>query len=939
MSIIVDIIEDIVDVVVDIVETIVDIVVDVVEVILDAVMGLLGMGEDQTVEFFEVHNHLLFEGAVVDRGISQELVASALYSNIDINAAITYDAIFGDSIQKALRRFVRYIEDGSYYAGFPSVESFINYVDESEVVTILNNIHGTPTSIDSAIMGRLTIPTWIEYWLYNNKGYDLDTRKIGTATINYTSPVYNVATDDYTVTANTPTVTDTTVNTTASGITNSVASAGHSEITDGVGIADSVTISIPGSSDVVISTTASSTSSSTTYTVPAVDMYDGVGPSDSVTVSKAHIVTAALPYTIPVKPVGTHIVATYHLDNAPTERRLFIYKVGTGTYSTLDNPPTSLSLSSDDLKVLPAVPLRANNVNFTSGTHTTEIKELLATVKLDAEGILSGITQDYTGNMNDLDFIYVNFGVRLLDTTQGALQYLFGIFEKLHASNGVTEAQYTAASGEKPYNNLIVTHDDYKYIFKYAFTTYTHYSLAEVHADTYLDTIYYSRPGCLCGLGYVRQTFYASSAQIMYKVQYQATNLSEVTSFLSGSGVLAPGTPSATGVGKLQVTVRIAYSGSILESDNTASGHTVLKPTLVYENNGSGVMRIVNQVEEDTSQSQEVTYYEVVTNGINKITVRAPIAALNVKDTESGKFKLIKFNLANPDDLTIPFFYGALPGASTQNLSSMWLASAHASIYVAHYEVIEANNNFFKLLIMIVIIVIILVVTGYTDPAMWGAVTETTVATGTAANGTIIVTNSFGVVTSQVVVGGVVTSSSIVWAATAQALGTSFITNQLIGYAIQEVLGDIAPELAMVLSVVIQMQYGMGKNIDFSSTLSIEDTLRITTIVVDGYSGLETSKYNEKFEQEEIIRKNFSQKLDTAYKALDDIAADIQEILDLGGNIVPGLSSDTRGFMVPTSADAFYQAALGSSAMSIQMYEYDQNHNQQYNYELQYQQV
>jgi len=915
MSFIVDIIEDVLDLVVEVVTEIIELVVDIVEAVVEAIASLLGFNaDDQVVEYFEVYNQPLFSTSIVDSGLSQTMIASALYNNIDINNAIFYNAIFGDSIPKSLKEFVKYIDDGNYYTGFPDVESFLNFVDESEIIDVLNDIHSTPTSIDNAILGRLTIPTWIEWWLHANKSYDLDTHMIGIYNISYTQPTYNISTDDYTI----PTTYITTSNTNTN-------------------------------------TSPPSTSSSNSYTAPALTVSDEVGMSDSVTIALTYTASGTLPYNVPTKPVGAHIVATYHLDSAPTNRLLFKYKLGEGTYTDLDDAETNLTISSTALQTLPAVPIRLNNTDFTSTSNETQITDLLAKVKLDGEGILHGITEDYEGSMSDLDHIYVNFGVRMVDTSQGGLQYLFRLFEKLHTSNAVTEADYTAATGDKPYNNIIVTHDDYKYIFKYAFTNFSHYTLSTVNADSDLSNIYYSKTNHFDDSNILIKPYYASSSQLMYKVQYQADNLSEVTSFLSGSGVLAPGTPTTEGVGKLQVTTRIAYTGTIYDSTGVDSGQTILKPDLVYESNSG--LRIVLSVNEETTHSQEITYYEIVANGLNSYKVKAPIGALNVIDADSGKFKLVKFNLANPDDLMLPFFYGALPSVKAGDLSSMWLASAHVSTYIARYEVIESNGGgFLKLLILIIIIVVVMIVTGYVDPSSWGVITEKAIVDGVAlttnAAGQTIATkagsalaageiaytttNSFGVVTKFLAgSSGVVGAGSVAWTSTMMNFATSFATNQLISYAIQAVAKDISPELAAILGVFLQFKFGMGKGIDFSKALSIEDGIRITTIVVDTYSGVETIKYNDKFEFEERRRQNFVLEKSTAYGVIDDQYAFIDEFLNLGDHMIPGLNSDTRAYMVPEYPDSFYIMALGTIEMSTHMYEFDYIMNQGYSFDLQ----
>ena len=91
------------------------------------------------------------------------------------------------------------------------------------------------------------------------------------------------------------------------------------------------------------------------------------GTSDySVDVYDAGGVYTTLPYTIPSMPTGLHYIALYYVTSIPLVTYLFIYKVGEGTYPTLDNPLSVINIDSTDLLAIPAIPLRLNNVNYTS---------------------------------------------------------------------------------------------------------------------------------------------------------------------------------------------------------------------------------------------------------------------------------------------------------------------------------------------------------------------------------------------------------------------------------------------------------------------------------------------------------------------------------------------------------------------------------------------
>ena len=892
MSFIVDIIEDIVDVIVDVVEAVVDAVVGIVEAVVSGIAELLGFDtEDQIIEQFEVYNQALFDSSIVDSKLSKKAVNSAVVNNISLPDLVIYNAIWGESVAKSLKDFVQYIDDGHYYTGFPTVESHINYVDENEVANVLGTNHGEPCTLISANLGRLPISVWVEYWLQENRNYNPTSHALG--------DISNVVVNAVANSSNTT--------------VNQVLTDWDIQISDSFNFAEDATADARWFVDLDNITYNTSTDD---YTL---NLYTGA-------------LTRTLANEVPTKPVGSHVYSFYYLDSNPTQTKVFIYKLGTGTYTNLDDIEPNQSISSSVLKTLPAVPLRVNNVNYTGGSHETQINDLLAKLKIDGPGVLQGITSDYGGNMNDLDHIYVNFGVRLWDTTQGGLKYLFSLFDKLHTSATVTEADYTSATGEKPYNNIIVTHDDYKYIFKYAYSTYTHSTLSEVNADVNLSNIYYSNSSKFDDNNILITPYYASSTQLMYKVQYQADNLSEVNAFLAGNGVAAPGSTTTEGQGKLQVTVRISYSGTVQDSDGADSGHTVLKPDLVYQNNG-GTLQIVQSVAEETTQSQEIIFYEIVPNGLNSYTVRAPIAGLHVKDTESGVFKLVKFNLANKDDLMLPFFYGAIDNISTHELSSMWLASAHTSVYLAHYEVIEASGGgFFKLLIAIIIIVVIAIATGYVDPSTWGTVTQTTVTSGTATNGTILVTNSFGVVTEQIVVNGAVTSSSIAWSTTLTNAAIGFVENQLISYAIQEVLEDVSPELGFILAVAFQANYGLGKGIDYSSALSGQEMFDTARIVLNSYSGVQSIKLNKDFKATEIERQGNLQRIKDAYTPLEELEESVSFIHELGDNKMHLSNTDVRGYVVPEYPEIFFLETLGTVQMAEQTYNFSYIMEQQYQF-------
>jgi hypothetical protein len=149
---------------------------------------------------------------------------------------------------------------------------------------------------------------------------------------------------------------------------------------------------------------------------------------------------------------------------------------------------------------------------------------------------------------------------------------------------------------------------------------------------------------------------------------------------------------------------------NLLEADDSAADLKHLTPDLVYENNGSGVLRLVESASEATTIGQSITYYCCKPSGLDAYTVVAPISACRVVDGSSGHFRVVKFNLGNKGDLMVPLIHTFIKDLSNDKVSKLFLTGAHASIYVAHYEVIvHEGMSFLQALVIIVVVVVVIV--------------------------------------------------------------------------------------------------------------------------------------------------------------------------------------------------------------------------------------
>ena len=906
--------------------TIIVAVVVIVAVVL-VVTDLLGMLDDQVIELFDVHNQPLFASDTIEQ--SNQNVATALFNDIPLADYLLIHAAYAPSISVDLRKFITYIDDDNYFSGFPEVTSFMNYVDTEEVLDVLNTLEGPPCSLQSSKLGGLSITTWIRYWLQENKGYDYTTNTLIEPTISalplvvqYTDYTYNEATDDY-----------------------------------------SVSISLTGEA-------------------------------------------ILLPYVIPSKPIGSHYTIVYIKDNDPVVDKLFIYKTGTGTYPELDNPTIDVDTDADALQVLPAIPLRVNNVNYntTPSTRTDQINELCGFLNLQPDGILSSILDNHDGDINDLDHIYLNFGVRMWDTTQAGMTYLFNVFQNLYSGGISTQGDYdsTSSSDDKPYNAIAIISEDYRYAFKFSYINYTHTPLADINSNpsSIENEVYYSQPKFFEGTTLVK-TYYASSGQATYNLKYAASNATEVQDFLDGNGHLAPGATASEAGEWLQVTERFAWSGNVYDKDfelvtgsqlqpfkiyrgmpNTSFGSynaeswgyaygetdtpdNIISMTLTTQHSNSvcaldqsfgildsnsgiwadhgcrgtfslrfsqpgynGDLQEVDTATDATFIGQHMTYYQIVPNGLNAYTVQAPTGVFNVRDTESSKYKMVNFNLANRDDLMVPLFYSQLQGISKEDVGKLWLTSSRVTVMVAHYEVIEVD--IWSLVLMIVLIIIIVYVTmgtgapGSTNPGITSVLKGSNVqlatmtsaetgapmlvnsANGIGVTGDVLVTSSLGITyTTPYALGVAIGPTSIAWAPTAISFATNLIINQMINLVVQEIAEE-SPLVGFIVAVGLHMNFGIGKDISFDS-IDLVDVLKLSTITIDSVATVTTVVARMEAEEEAIRHEKaialiadtdllVQEELDKIAALTNDRNTDTLEMLDV----------DIRGVITPIYPEKFY---------------------------------
>ena len=762
---------------VDIVVAIVDAVVQVVETVITAVMVILGYdgGSTQVVEYYEVHNIPLFTDDQLTEPLTSAVLASQKH-HTSLTSELLYVLNFAE-LKGNINKFMAFIDNGHYFEGFPAIQSYILIIDYSELGDALDTLNGVPCTNENAYLRALSKSDWVKYWLQENKSYDVGANLLGT--------VYReVVTSPVTPAADTVTVTP---------------STNH--------FAVEITSAVSTSDDVLADTRWQVNFGTIVYNATP-DTY-------TVQVYNVSGITRTLSYTVPSRPTQLHYVSFYYRNSDPSRTYIFIYQAGSGTYPDLDTVEDPIDQQGSNIQSMNPIPLRISNTDFTSfgATKAQQITDLAWLILLDAEALLDRIMSDPGSQPGDIDHIYINFGVRMWDTTQPGMGYLFQMFENLYPSQSVTKGVYdnTPAGDEKPANNIITETDDGRWIFQWAYITYEHTSLADINANSgsVQNGIYYSDMSRFNSNNILYNNYYVSSGKGLYNVGYKASTLSEVQDFLDGNGVPNPGTTTGEATNWLQVTERMSYNNptpNLLEADNSASDLKYVQPDLIYENNGSGTLRLVNQASEETTHGQSITYYCCKASGLDAYTVTAPIAVCKVIDGDTGHFRMVKFNLGNKYDLMMPFIYTNIKDLSRRELTTLFMRGAHASIYIAHYEIIHHPGM--SIWVAIIIIVIVIVVVVNFGPEAWAG-------------------SALGKALAAVVTGGItIATVSALFTQLLITIVTSMVVQFIVYETVLAITGD--EELAMILAMVAMVAMGSmegGPPSDFAGAVDAGTTL------------------------------------------------------------------------------------------------------------------
>lgn len=863
-----DIFETIIEIIspiTDIIDSVVDTVFDVVDIVMEPVANLLGFDGDtmdeNDVSLFEVHNQPLFENDS-DKKPSAEVIYNAIINNRDIMGDLLY-AISFQSGKQNVKKFVDFINDDNYFEDFPTLKGNILVIDRDEIDSILSSSseYNTPVTIDNARLGSLLANTWIRYWLQENKNYNNTTNRIsgletvgndefgqGGTTLSISrnvltsQSIYYSNNNNYQIKTNLP------LYGTHQFFNQSLPNPGiHYSLTINEGLA-------------VQSEDHSIDSSGTTHTITITGV-DSTSRIEST-------------YYVPSKPTGLHYIVNFHKDNDPSTDMLWVYKVDSGGYSSLDDPAETFGDSgSSALNILPAIPLRLNNTNFNSPvtSKTTQIRSLVDKVGLDADDLIDSVMTDVaaaniSNYQNKVDHVYLNFGVRFWDTAQTSMNYCFKFIARLYAAQAITESDYNnSPSDDRSYNTILVTASDYKYAFKFGYITYTNYTLNQINSDSTLNAIYRSDQSKFDSYNNIIQTYYTSSGKATYNIGYSVSNTTDVAAFLAGTLTQNSGYTSEA-ANWMQPTQRIAYTGTILNHDDSSDTGGYLKPDIAYEKTNSTTLRKINKISEATSVGQQFKFYQCLSTGLNEYKIVAPKTMLRVVDAQTDKFKMVTFNVSSPTGLMMPFSHEVVKNLPNDEITNIFIASAHISLYVADVQVIDLP--FWVKLLKIVQVVLFIM-----------AIMSGQFATAEALKAMI------RKIVIQVVVKKIVVS----------------------------IAKEISPELAFAVGVVLAYRADGGdiRDIDFTQFKDVVELLGTATDILNQVFEQVLDDLTEALTEEE---KDINNRKDDAFNALKDAEAALN---------TNSLVKSYRANLLPMMANEYYDYFSNYQTLAYEDFEYD----------------
>jgi hypothetical protein len=251
---------------------------------------------------------------------------------------------------------------------------------------------------------------------------------------------------------------------------------------------------------------------------------------------------------------------------------------------------------------------------------------------------------------------------------------------------------------------------------------------------------------------------------------------------------------------------------------------------------------------------------------------------LRVVDAATGVFKMVKFNIANQNDLMVPFSYDLVKDLPNSHVSSLFMASAHISLYVAHYEIIEIS--FWAKLLKIIAVVLFIIAIVTFNPATFKL---------------------------------------------DMAFIKKMVTQMIIKKIVVHIASKISPELAFIVGVALQVRWGLAKDMNFDA-LTFLDFAKLFAGFADILSTVVLVIVEQDLGAIEREKTEGLAKYNAGIEDISEIRKDLR--LDANGEYIPWINESVRGTINPMDCSRYLALSVTNfNQIGFADFDYDQKIN------------
>lgn len=341
-------------------------------------------------------------------------VMNAIMSESDISRSIARNYLNGQGI--ALRNAYRYARD-KYAGGLPTSQGrYIDSFDLTELTAVLEQKHPIgEIEYNTVIAATADYEWWAEEYLADRYGYDRRAMEFDRppAGVERTANVaYDLEADGR--------IKILLMNNDGSTQVITITPSGYVPMAEYVHCAYTLKQVFNTSPGTVVRDKAPGEVNSFSTTVTVVERTEEIQTT-----------TTRVTITVDTPEAGKTTVLTESETVVLSRMKYFIYRLGKGTYPTLDALLNSAALA---VPYFPAIPIRVDNKSVVTAAHKNTdqyktSKKFLDKLGIDIDDIAESVEDN--PNIGDIDFAFIVQGVQLKVQSQEGKRYLFRFFQYL----------------------------------------------------------------------------------------------------------------------------------------------------------------------------------------------------------------------------------------------------------------------------------------------------------------------------------------------------------------------------------------------------------------------------------------------------------------------------------------------------------------------------